>query len=240
MDSPVRRPKKGSVHPHGHTVDSPVKTRSRSRSHPHSHLRYPKRHQERDPEVESWDDEFDLGPNLTSFPPTALHLSPTTRTRHDDYSSSEDENHTHDDADFGFADKEEDRTITARSRRAVLSRLTSSSSGSPPLPVRGKRRVTATPGKERQSARIRTDKHSRLPPIYKIGVYGSRLIGDEVLRELLNADDPLQRHRAGSALATDAQAIVEHNRFYVVPSGEAARRHGFNEHIDPLSTRQQK
>ena len=54
MDSPVRRPKKGSVHPHGHTVDSPVKTRSRSRSHPHSHLRYPKRHQERDPEVESW------------------------------------------------------------------------------------------------------------------------------------------------------------------------------------------
>jgi len=107
-------------------------------------------------------------------------------------------------------------------------------------PPRGKRRVAATPGKERQSVRIRTDKHSRLPQIYKIGVYGSRLIGDEVLRELLNADDPLQRHRAGSALATDAQAIVEHNRFYAIPSGEAARRHGFNEHIDPLSTRQQK
>ena len=51
MDSPVRRPKKGSVHPHGHTVDSPVKTHSRSRSHSHSHLRYPKCHQERDPEV---------------------------------------------------------------------------------------------------------------------------------------------------------------------------------------------
>jgi hypothetical protein len=88
----------------------------------------------------------------------------------------------------------------------------------------GKRRVTTTPGKKRQSARTR---HSRLPPIYKIGVYGSRLIGDEVLRELLNADDTLQHHRAGSALATDAQAIVEHNRFYAVPSGEAARRHGF-------------
>jgi len=135
MDYPVRKLKKGSVHPHSHTVDSPVKTRSRSRSHPHSRLRYPKRHQERDAEAESWDDEFDLGPNPTSFPPTTPDLSPTKRTRHDAYSSSEDENHTDDDADFGFADKEEDRTVTARSRRAALSRLTSSSSGSPPPPV---------------------------------------------------------------------------------------------------------
>ena len=135
MDSPVRRPKKGNVHPHGHTVDSPVKTRSRSRSHSHSHLRYPKCHQEHDPGVESWDNEFDLGPNSTLFPPTTPDLLPTKRTPHDAYSSSEDENHIHDDADLGFADKEEDRTVTARSRRAVLSRLTSSSSGSPPLPV---------------------------------------------------------------------------------------------------------
>jgi hypothetical protein len=107
-------------------------------------------------------------------------------------------------------------------------------------PPRGERRVTAKPAKIKQSGRLPIGNDSREPPIYKIGVYGSRLIEDEVLRELLKADDPLECHRAGSALATDAQAIVEHNRFYAVPSGEAAWRHGFNKHFDPLPTQQTK
>jgi hypothetical protein len=105
-------------------------------------------------------------------------------------------------------------------------------------PPGGERRVMAEPPKTKQSARLHKGDDSRVPPIYKMSVYGSRLIEDEILRELLNADDPLQCHRAGSALATDAQAIVEHNRFYAVPSAEAASRHVFNKDFDPLPTQQ--
>ncbi|TFK35721.1 hypothetical protein BDQ12DRAFT_706594 [Crucibulum laeve] len=46
------------------------------------------------------------------------------------YPPSDDE-----DEEFGYADKEEDRTVTARSRRAALSRLTTTANGSPPPPV---------------------------------------------------------------------------------------------------------
>ncbi|RDB27691.1 hypothetical protein Hypma_003251 [Hypsizygus marmoreus] len=90
------------------------------------------------PRPESWDEEFDTAPSHASSPAS----SPGKRPRYTSaYSSSEDEGameHEHDDElDFGFHERdEEDRTVTARSRRAALSRLsTGPSHSTPPPPV---------------------------------------------------------------------------------------------------------
>lgn len=75
-----------------------------------------------DNEPENWDDDFDIAPNTPSKPSTSKH--PLGRGLDDD----DDE----DDREFGFNDgEEEDRTVTARSKRSALSHL----SHSPPPPV---------------------------------------------------------------------------------------------------------
>lgn len=95
----------------------------------------------RPPEPESWDDEFELGPPPTSSPSTSKRARDKYDSSSDDeptaqlYPSDHDEDDDDDDAvELGFSEREEDRTVTARSRRAALSRLTSSNS-SPPPPV---------------------------------------------------------------------------------------------------------
>jgi hypothetical protein len=70
---------------------------------------------------ESWDDEFEA-----EKPHDGVDHSPGKRARRGACSDSSDE-----EGEFGFADKEEDRTVTARShpRHAILARMT------PPPPV---------------------------------------------------------------------------------------------------------
>lgn len=67
------------------------------------------------PDPENWDDDFETDKADTPI---------TKRTRQDAYPDSSD-----DDGDFGFTDKEEDRTVTARSRSQLMLRQ------SPPPPV---------------------------------------------------------------------------------------------------------
>ncbi|ESK86650.1 hypothetical protein Moror_9711 [Moniliophthora roreri MCA 2997] len=89
-------------------------------------------------EPESWDEEFDLASPISPSKSTAAPINDHfDDTLHDD---------EEDDMDFNFHDKDEDRTVTARSRRAALTRLhttptsgttssSSSSNASPPPPV---------------------------------------------------------------------------------------------------------
>ncbi|KAF9033514.1 hypothetical protein BJ165DRAFT_1534475 [Panaeolus papilionaceus] len=97
-------------------------------------------------DTENWDDDFEDGsprkPGLTTsrLQPASLLANSSSRRRRvsregeneeswdDEYEDSADEDGAN---DFGFHDKEEDRTVTAKSRRAALA---SSSSRSPPLP----------------------------------------------------------------------------------------------------------
>ena len=78
---------------------------------------YPSPSRSKPPEEhENWDDEFEN---------TDKNVTPMSkRTRQDDYLDSSD-----DDGDFGFVDKEEDRTVTTRSRSLIMLRQT------PPPPV---------------------------------------------------------------------------------------------------------
>ncbi|KIK93399.1 hypothetical protein PAXRUDRAFT_516961 [Paxillus rubicundulus Ve08.2h10] len=91
------------------------------------------------PEPENWDDDFDdpMDPTTTTKPSdTDNDNTPMTkRTRRDAYADSSD-----DDAEFGFSeDKEEDKTVTACSRSALMLRGSSSNFHSrhsplPPVP----------------------------------------------------------------------------------------------------------
>ncbi|KAH7886709.1 hypothetical protein F5I97DRAFT_1038359 [Phlebopus sp. FC_14] len=96
------------------------KTESPAQRHHHHKLRT--RHSYHTPprprplaEPENWDDDFDTEKNDTPM---------AKRTRHDAYVGSSDE-----EGEFGFMDKEEDRTVTARSRSGLMLRQ------SPPPPV---------------------------------------------------------------------------------------------------------
>ncbi|GLB41455.1 putative WD repeat coronin family protein [Lyophyllum shimeji] len=126
-DSPVR---KGFPSPPGKEKTSPSRNR-RVHATPQRERRERARETQHQPRPESWDDEFD-------------GVAPTTAPAEGAYSDSEDEErHPRDgdgDADdFGYAARdEEDRTVTARSRRAALRRLSSpppGEGGTPPPPV---------------------------------------------------------------------------------------------------------
>ncbi|PPQ68512.1 hypothetical protein CVT24_005533 [Panaeolus cyanescens] len=98
-------------------------------------------------ETENWDDDFEDGsprkPGLTTsrLQPSSLLSASASRRRKaseegekeeswdDEYEDSADEDGGN---EFGFHDKEEDKTVTAKSRRAALA--SSSSTRSPPLP----------------------------------------------------------------------------------------------------------
>ena len=84
-------------------------------------------------ENENWDADFiDDKPEQhqrSDWASDAAHQRNPSDEDHATYNTDEDDED--DDIDLGFADKEEDRTVTARSRRAALSRLNSS----PPPPV---------------------------------------------------------------------------------------------------------
>ncbi|KAH0835601.1 hypothetical protein J3R83DRAFT_9326 [Lanmaoa asiatica] len=97
-------------------------------------------------EPENWDDDFDdpMDPTSSTSPSKSDHDNTpmTKRTRREAYTDSSDED---DDLDLGFSDdKEEDKTVTARSRTAPILRGGSSNSHShassyhsppPPLPA---------------------------------------------------------------------------------------------------------
>lgn len=95
-------------------------------------------------EPENWDDDFDdpMDPTSSTSPSKSDNDNTpmTKRTRREAYADSSDEE---DDADLGFSeDKEEDKTVTARSRTAPMLRGGSSNSHShasshhsPPPPV---------------------------------------------------------------------------------------------------------
>lgn len=87
---------------------------------------------------ESWDDEFDI-PATPSKPPRDpeteyMALNDAHQMHGDDAEFNSLEEDDDDDMELGFADKEEDRTVTARSRRAALSHL-GPSNATPPPPV---------------------------------------------------------------------------------------------------------
>ncbi|KAG7099204.1 hypothetical protein E1B28_001071 [Marasmius oreades] len=82
-------------------------------------------------EPESWDDEFDLASPAT-LPKSRASVNDRVHSGYDD---EED-----DDMDFNLHDKDEDRTVTARSRRNALPRLSTSDAAAtfnatPPPPV---------------------------------------------------------------------------------------------------------
>ena len=90
-------------------------------------------HQHVEQQTDNWDDDFEDGRNS---PKKIVNTSPSRRREEswdDDMDLGEE---TEDDsAEFGFAEKEEDRTVTAKSRRAALKRLSSpSNSALPPMP----------------------------------------------------------------------------------------------------------
>ena len=68
------------------------------------------------PEAENWDDDFE----------DDKHASPSKSARWD--SSSDEE------GDLGFVDREEDKTVTSRSRRSALSSVLANDSPPPPVP----------------------------------------------------------------------------------------------------------
>lgn len=85
----------------------------------------PALHQYVEPQAENWDDDFED----SRCSPRKNNIVP--RPRQDSWDDEIDNGaETEDSAELGFAEKEEDRTVTARSRRAALKRLSSSS---PPL-----------------------------------------------------------------------------------------------------------
>ncbi|KDQ57716.1 hypothetical protein JAAARDRAFT_35403 [Jaapia argillacea MUCL 33604] len=106
---------------------SPRRFHHRKTSNPQTHSNMQaKRHE---PAVENWDADFADSPTHAS---TSKHSHSSVHARTDSYyqSSGEDDIDDDDDGDLGFADREEDHTITARSRRGLpLARL------SPPPPV---------------------------------------------------------------------------------------------------------
>lgn len=69
-----------------------------------------------EPEPENWDDDFEDG----------KHMSPSGKSAR--WSSSSDEDN------LGFADREEDRTVTSRSRRSALSPVLPNETPPPPVP----------------------------------------------------------------------------------------------------------
>ena len=76
-------------------------------------------------QTENWDDDFE---DARNSPKKLLNTSPRQRKEGNWDDEMDLEEETEDDsADFGFAEKEEDRTVTARSRQTALQRLSSSS-----------------------------------------------------------------------------------------------------------------
>lgn len=92
--------------------ESPVRHRNADGS-PRSRRARP-RHFAPDPEPENWDDDF------------GKQMSPSGKSAGWDSSSDED--------DLGFADREEDRTVTSRSRRGALSPVLPNETPPPPVP----------------------------------------------------------------------------------------------------------
>ncbi|KAF9524755.1 hypothetical protein CPB83DRAFT_909652 [Crepidotus variabilis] len=78
---------------------------------------------------ENWDDDFE---DARNSPKKVSHSQVQRREENwdDEGDTTEDEG-----GEFGFADKEEDRTVTAKSRRAALKRLSTGSNSQPPLPA---------------------------------------------------------------------------------------------------------
>jgi len=82
-------------------------------------------HLKRHVEPENWDDDFE---DARKSPRKTLNPSPRQRKEGNWHVEMDLEEETEDDSvDFGFAEKEEDRTVTARSRQAALQRLSISS-----------------------------------------------------------------------------------------------------------------
>lgn len=117
-ESPVRRSPRATHTP------SKSSTSGKLRAGVLSHHRRPPRHHEEE-EHESWDDEFNLKsspirsgesstPRRAQNTPVRYSVYPLP-SRHDQFMSDDDDD---DDADFGSPTAEEDRTVTARSRRA--------------------------------------------------------------------------------------------------------------------------
>lgn len=94
--------------------DSPLR-RNTSQSSPRSHRSRRKRPSI--PEAENWDDDFEEG----------KPYAPSGKSARWDSSSSSEE--------FGFGEKDEDRTVTSRSRRGGLPRPSMMQNGTPPPPV---------------------------------------------------------------------------------------------------------
>lgn len=95
------------------STDSPL------RQHSHDALsRSLRRRRPTLPETENWDDDFE-----------DKQGSPTAARRSAKWDSSSDE-----DVELGFADREEDRTVTSRSRRSALSTMLANESPPPPVP----------------------------------------------------------------------------------------------------------
>ncbi|KAF7797262.1 hypothetical protein EIP86_008455 [Pleurotus ostreatoroseus] len=94
--------------------DSPLR-RNASQSSPRSHRSRRKRPSI--PEAENWDDDFEEG----------KPYAPSGKSARWDSSSSSEE--------FGFGEKDEDRTVTSRSRRGALPRPSIMQNGTPPPPV---------------------------------------------------------------------------------------------------------
>ena len=81
--------------------------------------------------ADNWDDDFE---DARNSPRNAIRMTAHRKGEEIWDDQSDLENETEDNgADFGFADREEDHTVTAKSRRAALQRL-SSSSAAPSLP----------------------------------------------------------------------------------------------------------
>jgi serine/arginine repetitive matrix protein 2 len=92
---------------------------------------HPILHQHVEHQTDNWDDDFEDG---RDSPKKIVNTSPRRRREEswdDDMDLGEE---SEDSAEFGFAEKEDDRTVTAKSRRAALKRLSSPSNSAPPMP----------------------------------------------------------------------------------------------------------
>ncbi|KXN80822.1 hypothetical protein AN958_07258 [Leucoagaricus sp. SymC.cos] len=132
-DSPARRSTRANNTPSKHSISGKLRAGiPLNHQHHHNHHKPPR--QDEEEEYESWDDEFDFNnspikPSKSSTPGKSRRV----HTRHSEPRSSFSLNHpdsSDDEDDFGVASAEEDRTVTARSRRAPQAHNTPP----PPLP----------------------------------------------------------------------------------------------------------
>lgn len=86
----------------------------------------PRRRRLSHPGYESWDDDFESGENNQKATATSYY---SKQTSHEAYLESSDDDDDYDGAELGSADKDEDRTVTARSKRRPYPKY------SPPPPV---------------------------------------------------------------------------------------------------------